>query len=125
MQGRRGHLTGVAELCVMKLVNAKLYHDARNDQLTFSAVATFLSLEDWKTELRTRQQLEVWWRVATDWSTDGASEDVLEMMNDRAKRFGASADQEDLRQRASRAGYGRWLSGICRDIDLFWQRESG
>ena len=119
--GRRGHLPGVAELCVMKLVDAKLYHDARNDQLTFAAVATFLSLEDWGIALRTRQDFEEWWRVVTDWSTDGASEDVVKMMNDRAKRFSASVDQEDIRHRAKLAGHGKWLSGVCRDIDLFWQ----
>ena len=120
--GRRGHLEGVAELCVMKLANAKLYHDARNDGLKFEAVARFLSLEDWKIALSDRQSLELWWRVATDWSTDGADEDVVRMMTERAQFFGASLIQEDIRQRAWRNGYDRWLSDICRDIDLFWQK---
>ncbi|MDE0239847.1 MAG: P-loop NTPase fold protein [bacterium] len=118
---REGHLDGVAELCVMKLANAKLYHDARNDDLNFEEVARFLSLEDWKFALSDRQSLELWWRVATDWSTDGADGDVVRMMTERAEFFGASLDQEDIRQIARRNGYDRWLSDICRDIDLFWQ----
>lgn len=118
---RQGHLHGVAELCVMKLANAKLYHDARNDRLKFEAVAEFLSLEDWKIASSDRQVLEQWWRVTTDWSTDGADEDVVRMMKQRAELFGASVDQHDIRQKARRAGFGRWLSDICRDIDLFWQ----
>ena len=44
---RQGHLDGVAELCVMKLANTKLYHDARNGQLTYKAVAELLRLEEW------------------------------------------------------------------------------
>ena len=119
--GRRGHLEGVAELCVMKLANAKLYHDARSDRLKFEAVSKYLSLEDWEIPLRAKQSLEEWWRVATDWSIDGASEDVVQMMNGRAELFGASVDQEDILSRARRNGYDRWLSVICRDIDLFWQ----
>lgn len=123
--GRRGHLEGVAELCVMKLANAKLYHDARSDRLKFEAVSKFLSLENWEIPLRARQSLELWWRVATDWSTDGADGDVVRMMTERAEFFGASLDQEDILQIARRNGYDRWLSDICRDIDLFWQGESG
>ena len=119
--GRQGHLDGVAELCVMKLANAKLYHDARNGQLTYEAVAEFLSLEDWRIALPTRQSIEEWWRVATGWSTEGADEDVVQMMNRRANLFGATVDQGDIHRRARQYGYDRWLSDICRDIDLFWQ----
>ena len=122
---RQGQVHGVAELCVMKLANAKLYHEARQGQLTFDAVAEFLSLEEWEIPLRAKQSLEEWWRTETDWSTEGADEDLVHTMERRAQIFGASVEQEDIRQKAEQYGYGRWPPRICRDIDLFWQGGSG
>ena len=126
--GRRGHLEGVAELCVMKLANAKLYHDARKGQLTFAATASFLGLADWTVGARARDEREAWWRMATDWATDGAGDEVKAMMRSRANAFGPRSfdiGQADTYAKAKALGFDKWLPGICRDIDLFWQGETG
>ena len=127
-ESRQGDLPGVAELCVMKVIDPKLYHDAPKSQLTFAAVTSFLSFPDWTIDAYARQQREAWWRMATDWSTDGADDKVLAKMTQRAEAFGPrsfAVGQKDTYNRAKALGFDTWLPRICKDIDLFWQGGNG
>lgn len=124
---RHGELLGVAELCVMKLARPELYREARRDQLTSAAAISFLRLGDWTIRSDSRQRREAWWRMATDWVTEGADREVVARMSHRAKdvRYPFSIGQDDTLDKAKAAGFGGWLSSICNDIDLFWQGGNG
>ena len=125
---RWDNMHAVAAICVMRLVDGNIYHKARNDQLTFSAVTRFLNLADWNTDTHARQEVEAWWRMATDWSIEGADGKVESMITDMAGGRGPhsfTVGRQDTLNRAKAAGFCKWLSGICTDIDLFWQGKSG
>ena len=85
-------------------------------------------LIDWTIDAYTTQQREAWWRMATDWSIEGADGKVEAMMTDMAGGRGPhsfTVGRQDTLNRAKAAGFCKWLSGICKDIDLFWQGKSG
>ena len=58
------------------------------------------------------------------WATDGAGDEVKAAMRSRANAFGPRSfdiGQADTYAKAKALGFDKWLLGICRDIDLFWQ----